>query len=281
MSGRLGEVGRHLETTRELGLVIGAMRAIAAARSREARQVLVAVRDHAQTLGLALGEALALQAGAPPAVSMHGCRSVVLAVCAEQGFVGGFSERVLEAAVRSLNGSAGTLWLLGARGAMDAEERGLQPAWSDAMAEHPDDMPGLATRLLDALYAQLDERPLRLTLVHAQPGDGGPPLVLARRLLPFDYGRFPQARRARPPYLTLAPEALVAGLAEEYLHAELCEALVLSCAAENEARMQAMIAAEGNLGRRREALLADYRRLRQDEITEEIIELTPRGLPGA
>ena len=63
MSGRLGEVARHLETTRELGLVIGAMRAIASARSREAQRSLAAVRDFAQTLGIAIGEALALPRG--------------------------------------------------------------------------------------------------------------------------------------------------------------------------------------------------------------------------
>ena len=277
MSGRLGEVARHLETTRELGLVIGAMRAIASARSREAQRSLAAVRDFAQTLGIAIGEALALPRG--PADELPTARQVVLAICAEQGFVGGFDARLLETLAGSLDADT-ELWLLGERGQVAAPEHRLVPTWSASMAVHLDDVPELATTLLERIYAGLDERPLHFSLLHAQPGEAGPPTLLSRRLLPFDYGRFPQAGRGSAPCTHLSSAALVAGLADEYLFAELCEALVLAYAAENEARMQAMISAEGHLQERRESLLGEYRRLRQDEITEEIIELTPRSPAG-
>lgn len=280
MSGRLGEVARHLETTRELGLVIGAMRAIASARSREAQRSLAAVRDFAQTLGIAIGEALVLPRGpADELPTARQPRQVVLAICAEQGFVGGFDARLLETLAGSLDADT-ELWLLGERGQVAAPEHRLVPTWSASMAVHLDDVPELATTLLERIYAGLDERPLHFSLLHAQPGEAGPPTLLSRRLLPFDYGRFPLARRGSAPCTHLSPAALVAGLADEYLFAELCEALVLAYAAENDARMQAMISAEGHLQERRESLLGEYRRLRQDEITEEIIELTPRGPAG-
>ena len=50
-------------------------------------------------------------------------------------------------------------------------------------------------------------------------------------------------------------------------------------AAENEARMQAMIAARGNVQKSLQELEARHRRQRQAEITEEIIELV-RSAPG-
>ena len=81
-----------------------------------------------------------------------------------------------------------------------------------------------------------------------------------------------------------APEQLLAELAEEYVYAELCEELMLSFAAENEARMRAMIAARSNVARKLDELVASFRRLRQEEITGEIIELGARkaaGRPGA
>lgn len=277
MSGRLAEVGQHLGTTRELGVVIGAMRGIAAARVQEARQRLDGVRAYAQTLGAAIGEALALlpEPQRPaPARDAPG-QALVLALCAEQGFVGTFNERVLDAA-QALLGPGAQLWLLGERGGLGAGERGLAVDWSAPMAVHLDEVAGLAGRLAEALYARLGEgRARRVTLVHGQPGSTA---ALVRPLLPFDYSRFAVARRAQAPYVTLAPAQLVAGLADEYLFAELCEALVLSFAAENEARMQAMVAAQGNVEERRNELLAEFRRVRQDEITDEIIELSAQRL---
>lgn len=72
----------------------------------------------------------------------------------------------------------------------------------------------------------------------------------------------------------MPPEQLLAELAEEYVYSELCEALMLSYAAENEARMQAMISARTNVERKLNELVGSYRTLRQEEITAEIIELS-------
>lgn len=272
MSGKLAEVGQHLATTRELGVVVAAMRGIAAARMQEARQHLDGVRAYAETLGTAIGEALALLPEPQrPSAGAAGAHTLVLALCAEQGFVGGFNERVLDAA-QGVLGVGAQLWLLGERGELGAQERGLTLDWTAPMAVHLDEVPALAGRLSEALYARLGTGAAqRVALVHAQPGRSE---VLARSLLPFDYSRFAVSRRAQAPYLTLTPARLIADLADEYLYAELCEALVLSFAAENEARMQAMVAAQGNVEARRDELLAEFRRVRQDEITEEIIELS-------
>jgi F-type H+-transporting ATPase subunit gamma len=281
MSGRLGEVAAHLHTSHELGVVIAAMRGIAAARSREARQQLDGVRAYATTLGTAIGEALALlpEPDRPTAAHNGGRRRLVLALCAEQGFAGSFNERVLEVATQRLDAAGAQLLVVGERGVMGAAERGQKLAWSVPMAVHTDEMSALAARIADALYARLaDGTPTRVTLVHALPGGSGRQQVVARPLLPFDYSRFPVAQHGKPPLITLAPGQLIAGLAEEYVYAELCEALMLSFAAENEARMQAMIAAQGNVEQRRTELLAEFRRVRQNEITDEIIELSSSRL---
>ena len=81
--------------------------------------------------------------------------------------------------------------------------------------------------------------------------------------------------RERSPRLTTLPlDQLLAQVAEEYVFSELCEAVMLSFAAENEARMRAMIAARTNVERKLDELTASYRNLRQEEITAEIIELS-------
>ena len=66
-------------------------------------------------------------------------------------------------------------------------------------------------------------------------------------------------------------------LAEEYVFAEVCEALALSFAAENQARIRAMTAAQQHVAEILDLLNARARQLRQEEITNEIIELSAEG----
>lgn len=279
MTGQLAQVSARIESTRALGSVIGAMRGVAAARSLEARSRLAGVRAYAQTVGTAIGQALALlpaglaEAGPPP-----GDAPLVIALCAEQGFVGNFNERIVDAALDAAG--PGELFVVGDRGLMLLAARERTPAWDAAMAAHTEELPALADRIAQALYARLaDGESGRVLLVHAQPTAAGVGFELVRAsLLPFDYSRFAAARQGREPVINLSPQRLLAQLAEEYVYAQLCEALVLSFAAENEARMQAMITAHSNVERRREALEAEFRRVRQSEITAEIVQLSSSRL---
>jgi F-type H+-transporting ATPase subunit gamma len=200
---------------------------------------------------------------------------IVVVLCAEQGFVGSFSEQILEQAARDCEWKPCEFLMVGTRGAMLAQERGLPLAWSTPMASHADEMTRLAGRMTDALYERLDATgAMRVSVVHALPGVASRLTVAEHRLLLFDYGRFHVAPRKMPPLITLAPEPLLAGLAQAYVYVELCEAAMLSFAAENEARVRAMIAARSNVKKKLEALLQRYRRVRQDETTSDILELS-------
>jgi F-type H+-transporting ATPase subunit gamma len=278
VSGRLAEVETRIGSVQQLSSVITAMRGIAAARSREARAHLDGVRAYARTVSLAIGDALGLLPEAErPALSAGPADGhAIIALCAEQGFAGTFSERVLDRVehVAARLGGLGELLLVGDRGLMTARERGIAVAWSAPMVAHAGEVEALANRITEALYERLgDGRITRATIVHAVPGATAAVQVAERTLIPFDYGRFASVRRAVPPLVTLPPRVLVARLAAEYVFAELCEAVTLSFAAENDARMQAMIAARANVSKTLDELVALSRRLRQEEITDEIIEL--------
>ena len=164
---------------------------------------------------------------------------------------------------------------------MAAEERGLEVGWSAAMVAHVDEVGALADRVTEQLYARLGSgRATRVNVVHAAPSFGEMHVV-DRSLAPFDFARFPRVRNPSPPIISMPPQILLAELAEEYVFAELCEALTLSLAAENEARMRAMTAAKSNVTKMLDELVARSRQLRQEEITNEIIELGGRRREGA
>ena len=283
MSGKLSEVEKRISTVHQLDTVVTAMRGLAAARSREARGQLDGVRAYASVVGAAIGEALALTSQTAPAEA-RGHRpggQVVIALCAEQGFAGAFNDRVMEKAAQLLGSGPAELLLVGHRGAAVAAERGMAFDWSASMVLHADEAPALANRITDALYDRLRAgRATRVTAVHAVPGPSGSIEIVERMLLPFDFERFKVPHTAIAPIVTLPPQRLLDELAEEYVYAELCEAVILSYAAENEARMQAMIAARTNVERKLTELVGSYRTLRQEEITAEIIELSAGAAAG-
>ncbi|MBC8751130.1 MULTISPECIES: F0F1 ATP synthase subunit gamma [Paraburkholderia] len=273
MSGKLSEIESRSATARQLDAVIGAMRGIAAARSREAQGRLPGIRSSASTVGAAIGAVLAHRAGVSAKTPERGAQ-IVIALFAEQGFVGAFNEQILDHAL-TRHPSADCEWLLvGTRGEIAANERRVAFAWSSPAASHADDVPVLASRITDALYLRLDQRPVTgVFVVHAMPGIAARSEVVEHRLIPFDFSRFRVALRDLPPLLTLPAERLLAGLVEAYVYVELCEALMLSFAAENEARVRAMLAAGANVKETLDELTHRYRQVRQDEITADIVEL--------
>jgi F-type H+-transporting ATPase subunit gamma len=119
-------------------------------------------------------------------------------------------------------------------------------------------------------------------IIHARPDAD----ILCRRLVPFDLGRVATTAGAAapsplPPLITLPPAQLLAGLVGEHVFADLCEALLLAYAAENNARMTAMIAARSGIDRRYDDLTGLARRIHQDDITAEILELATGGFAMA
>lgn len=283
MTERLSDVETRIGTVHQLSAVITAMRGVAAARSREARRYLDGVRSYAETIALAISQALTfLPERERGASSQHGHdRSrgghAVIALCAEQGFAGVFSDHVLVQArsiVDQTTGSRSVLMLVGDRGLMVANEWGLAIDWSAPMVAHVDQAAALASRIVEALYARLERGEVdRVTLVHAVPGITASLEIAQRKLIPFDLQRFPVSPSAVTPLITLPPQQLLTRLIEEYVFAELCEAIIQSFAAENEARMRAMIAARANVAKTLDDLIARSRQLRQEAITNEIIEL--------
>ena len=271
MTERLADIGARIGGIRQLGAVVNAMRGIAAARAQRARNQLAAVDAYAATIADGIGRVLALRDQRDGPAERPG-RPVLVLFCAEQGFAGAFSERVLDAAGAGVDGTG--LFLVGTRGVAVAAERGITPGWSTAMPSHSAGIPKLADRIAEALYAQVAAGgPAGVDAVFTEWRPGRGRSLQHRRLLPFDPAPSPGAADRTPPLMNLAPRALLAGLTAEHLHAQLCNAALHAFAAENEARMETMAAARTQIERQLSALQARQRTLRQEDITAEIIEL--------
>lgn len=271
MTDRLAEIGARIAGIRQLGTVVNAMRGIAGVRAQQARSQLVAVDSYAETIAFAIGRTLELLSARSTAVGKP-ARAALVVFAAEQGFAGAFSERVLDTIGPEF--PAAELFLIGARGGAVAAERGLAVDWSSRMPSHSPGIPRLADRISDALYGRIAAGEIgRLDAVFSQWQPGQGIHVERRRLFPLDLSGFPVPANTRAPLVNLASETLLIGLTADYVHAQLCHAALHAFAAENEARMEAMAAARGQVERQLGELEAAQRIVRQEAITAEIIEL--------
>ena len=272
MSDRLADIDARIGGIRQLGAVVNAMRGIAAARAQQARAQVGAVDGYAGTIAAAIGRALAAAPEARADPGRRASRPALVVFVAEQGFAGAFSERVLDSLGPDL--AACALFLIGDRGRATAAERGVAAGWTGAMPSHSLGVPRLAGEIAEALYARIAKGEIdQLDAVFSEWRPGHGVHVARRRLIPFDHSAVPRIRHANPPLLNLDPVVLLGALTADYVFAQLCHAALHAFAAENEARMEAMAAARGQIERQLLSLQATQRQVRQEEITAEIIEL--------
>ena len=273
MAERLADIVAKIANVRQLEAVVTAMRGIAASRAQQARSLLAGIEAYSDVVTRAMGEALALLPAGEAMQPVIGRQSRGLILfSAEQGFVGAFGERILDAAGQDLKGAA--VFILGTRGAAIAAERGVDLAWSAPMATQAGAVTSIANRVADALYAAVaGGRMTDVDILFSSFTPASGMQITRRSLLPLDLTRFRLPINNLPPLTTLAPRDLIAGLAAEYVFAQLCNAAMHAFVAENEARMLSMTSAKTNVQSKLEELSRRERRLRQEEITTEIIEL--------
>jgi F-type H+-transporting ATPase subunit gamma len=270
---RLAEIEAHVAGMGQLLDIVGAMRSLASMRLLEAHRSLPGVARYAETMAGAIGAALLLvPEGVPALRSAPGRRALVLCT-AEHGFVGGFNQRILDAAEAVLH-PGDALFLLGSRGGALAQERGRMAVWAHPMATRPASVPETIRRLTTELYrAMADGEVTRVEVIFARHRQGSPLAIERQLLFPLDLAAFALTRSRLPPLHNLPAEALLEKLIADYVFALLTEAAFESLASENAARFAAMAAAHDNVSRKLDQLRQDARQARQDEITTELLDL--------
>ncbi|MBO9099618.1 MULTISPECIES: F0F1 ATP synthase subunit gamma [unclassified Rhizobium] len=271
MTERLSDVSARLDGIRQLGAVVNAMTGIAASRARQAREQITAIDSYAATIAAAMAQALSLTGKQPQPVE-EASRPALLIFSAEQGFAGAFSERVFT--LVGTDPGRDQIFLIGSRGKALALTRGIEPVWDASMPSHSPGIPKLAERILQALFVRIgDGRIDRLDAVFTDWRNAAP-VVARRRLFPVDLP--PVAMNVTAPLTNLSGTELIEALGAGYLHAQICHVALHAFAAENEARMAAMAAARSHIEKELETFQALERRVRQEAITAEIIELSVR-----
>lgn len=278
MAARLSDISAHIENVRQLEAVVTALRGISAARTQQSRALLSGIQSHAAIVARAIGEALRLvPRDWDMPVGGTGGRKALILFTAEGGFCGGLSDRVFDAAGGEMADC--TLFQIGSRGLVIAEERGIILDWTAPMATQIGAVANVAGKIASALYARIaDGEFLRAEMIYPRPQPLGNPVIERQFILPLDITTFRLTDEAQPPLTNLTATELLGQLAEEYIYARLCSAAMHSFVAENEARMAAMTAARDHIDDTLAALVVREHQARQEQVTAEIVELSAATL---
>lgn len=279
MDRTAADVQARLATTQGFGELVNALRGMAAARSERARARIAGADAYSRTVANAIGQALALlpagdataSTNTDAATGKHIGDVLWLVFGAEQGFNGGYTERVLDALPAITPGVR--IVLLGEQAQRIAHMRGLTIDAHAPLVAHADAVISASERLRTLLLATLARQPATsVELLFGEMGAGNHFEVRRQRLLPLDLATL-RAAPERAPRVHQRPAELLDLLAGEYVSARLARATLHSHACENLARLSAMAAAHENITKMDNTLQDELRRLRQEAITAEVVEL--------
>lgn len=269
LQARIGALG-------DLDRIVGALRVIAAGQSQTVDATLPALRAYARTMAASMRDGRDLIEGRRRFDDPQGAQHLII-VGAEHGFCGGFNDQVLAHAKTD----ASLLGVVGQRAAQQARDGGLTVAWSMSLPSHPSGLSAVARSVTDQIFRRLDQDgSQRVVIVHhrAVAGSGS---NIVHRSLTDDPPSHDLPTRSMPPLTQVPADRLVLALMAEYFQALVLLALTESFHAEAMARFLAMDAAKHAIGDRTSSLAAELRTRRQDEITNELIELIAGASDGA
>lgn len=270
---RLSEIQGHIASMHELLDIVGAMRSLAGMRVQEAQHALPGVRSYADSMAAGIGSALLIMRQPVTETRQKQSRRALIVCTSEHGFVGGFNERMLEAAQATLE-STDLLFVLGSRGAALAFERCRKVAWTRPMATRPAGAPDAVNPVTSEIYARIARGELaRVDVMFGRYRQGAASTIEHRLLLPLDTATLVANPARQIPFHNLPPRPLLEKLVAEYVFALLTEAAVESIASENAARFAAMESAHDNVSKKLAGLQENAFQARQTEITSELLDL--------
>jgi len=286
MAATTEELGRKLQTTRDLGSVVSTMKALAAVNIRHFERAAESLRAYVDNVTLGLRAALrarpSFQAGARSAEPGGPLAALILG--SDQGMCGSLNEQVARFSLDFLNevetdNRRHIVLAVGERIRTRLEESNQN---IETKLSLPGSVAGITPAVQKVLFI-LDEwqrqgKADRFYIFHAQQTSGATFEPVGRQLLPID--RVLLSQLSTEPWPTNQLPMLAgdwsetfSALVHQFLLASLFRAFADSLASENASRLAAMQGAERNIEDRLEQLSNDYNQMRQQSITEELLDI--------
>ncbi|MEZ5126752.1 MAG: F0F1 ATP synthase subunit gamma [Thermoleophilia bacterium] len=276
-------LGRRIATTEDLESIVKTMKSLSAVSIKQYEDSVASLKVYSHALELGFHVALQGFAHALPARSSHGSLAVIV-FGSDHGLCGRFNEQIGDVAREHAHAGedppAKVHWLVvGGRAAARLEAAGERPEETLMLPGAPSGLVATSQAVIMIVDRWRREAGVeRVLLVHNQRTEHATATPEVRQVLPLDPGWLrtlmtaPWPSRRLPTY-SMAVDDLFATLVREYLFLSVYRAGAESLSSEHATRLLAMQAAERNIDETLDELSGMYRRMRQDSITEELLDV--------
>ncbi len=293
------DVKNRINSVKNIRKITRAMEMVAAARLRRAEQRIAEMRPYAQSIRRVtqqVAEAAGQDGNRVKLLQQREDvkRVGVILVTGDRGLAGSFNTQIIRAGTHlqrevESTGTAVSYYVVGRRGNSALSFRGESVADSfTGFTDQP--VFANAREIGDRLVASyIDEEIDRVELIYNRYVSPLTQYVRRQTLLPLQQAEvfgegIPEPEKPADPELAAAhrraewiyepdPEEALKLLFEEYVNLSVYRALLESAASEHGARMTAMRSAAENAGDMIDSLTLEMNRVRQAEITQEILEV--------
>ncbi len=275
---------KRIHTTEELQSIVKTMKSLSAASINQYDRAVAAVSEYRKAIELGLQIVFKNHLPERQEQSDKSLRTAIILFGSDYGLCGRFNDQVVDFATSTISQGAvnsdPVRWLIcGVKAAMRLEANGVV---ADQVYTLPGSVAGLSEKVGDIL-GQLDEwRNQDLVdqaiLFYNHRGQSSAVDPVSKHLWPADY-EYLRALSLLPwesrniPMVTMRRPALLSSLIRQHLFVITFQAGAQSMAAEHAARLSAMQGAERNISETLQDMNADFRRVRQDAITTELIDI--------
>jgi len=289
------DVKNRIASVQNIRKITRAMEMVAAARLRRAEQRIEHLRPYAgaiRRMTRQAAEAAGGEIGTLPILAEHESekRVALLLVTADRGLAGAFNSQIIRAGIRAAaeyeeQGKEVIFWATGRRGVSSLTFRGRDPKGAftgftdrpayanarevaeDLMANYIDDNVDKVEIFYNGYVSPLVQEVRRETLLPLQQAT-----ILEGTERETEGASGDTGHHALVEYEP-DPAAILERLVPDYVEISIFRALLESTASEHGARMTAMRSASENAGEVIDDLTLEMNRVRQAEITQEIMEV--------
>lgn len=274
----LRDIRTRIRSVRNTQQVTRAMKMVAAAKLRRSQERIMNARPYANQM-LAVLNSLATRANPEthPLLAERGTEKLeVVIVTADKGLCGGFNANIIKTAARFLEKHKETVLtthLIGRKGRDFFKKRGYQVTgeYLDLFRDLTyDDAARIARNIMDRYISKdLDA----VYLIYNEFKSVMQQRVVVERLLPIEHLDLDKEAAVQDYIYEPSAQELFDHLLPRHVEFQVLRALYESAAAEFGARMSAMDSATRNAGEMINSLTLHLNRVRQAQITKEIIEV--------
>lgn len=272
-----GEIEKKINSFYGVEEIINAMKAYAGVTVRKTEEVVANIRAYEENVICAMTDVIAHHPEFAPEGG-EGGKSIIAAFGSSQGLCGPFNEKMADEVSNVVTGND-ALFVIGKRLRSSLELKRIKPY---GFIESTVSVNGIATALRETISGIMElyrkEEFYNLTFIFTAVSDNKAEIKV-EPVLPPSIGRVCPLRPERPAPITyMEPAAIFDSLLEEFLYISLYRCLMESLRSENWYRLRSMEGASDSIRRKISDLSSQQKYARQEEVTEEMLEILGSGM---